>query len=372
MILSIIGAYSLANRENQPAGNTTDLAKILDCIPLSDAERQKCLDKFVGDYADTTNKSTKQILSDLETLRNQNSAVESECHVISHSIGRYTYTKYNNVGDAFEACDLTCNSGCYHGIMERMFFSDGDLEEGTQHLSYEKLAEKAPHICDRSRFDNPTEFVIFQCYHGLGHAINYFSRYDLDQALRVCDLIDREYDRYACYGGVFMENVTAFERSKRDIKYDDYHYPCNKVEDKYKYECYGMQTSIMYELGLTQRQMAAECKKAGEFAGKCFESYGRDLSNLVLAGRTSELVVDCEVYADGYEYNCISTAVYVLIDSTTNGRYAYQFCDALTQEENKGICYSAASRYLENSFYRTPGEIAQQCKEYSADDARCN
>lgn len=371
LILSIIGAYSLANRAVNTVVSDGDLSKITECFPLSDLERQRCLDKFIEEYANTTQKNTKSILADLEAIRSESPTMEAECHVVSHSIGRYTYSKYPNVGEAFEACDLTCNSGCYHGIMERMFFNDEDLEEGTQHLSYEQMAGKAPHICDRERFDNPSNFVIFQCYHGLGHALNYFSRYDLDQALKVCDLVESDYDKYSCYGGVFMENVTAFEKGKRDLKLGDPHYPCNRVADKYKSECYGMQTSVMLEYGLTNKQMADECRKAGDNTWRCFESYGRDLSNLARADRMPELVLACEVYANGYEENCIRTAAYVLIDSTSDGRYAYAFCDALTQASNQNICYASTSRYLENSFLRTPQEILQDCREHSVNDARC-
>lgn len=373
IILVIIGTYSLANRPNNnvAVGTADDFVKIIECFNLADVDKQKCLDAFIKSYASSTKKSIKEILTDLESARLSNVTVEDNCHVVSHSIGRYTYTQNTNVGSAFEACDLTCNSGCYHGVMERLFFSDQDIEEGTMHLSYEDMAVKIPGICDKSKFDNPTHFVLFQCYHGLGHAVEYFSDYDLDQSLRVCDLVEYDFDQLACYGGVFMENITAFNRAKRDLKMDDPHYPCNRVEDKYKSECYGLQTSIMLEQGLSHKEMAEECRKAGDFTARCFDSYGRDLSNLVRSNQTPLLVKACEVYASEYERNCITTAVYVLIDSAADGRFSYPFCEALTQESNKQLCFNAASSYMETSFYKNQYEIEMDCKQYATEDSRC-
>jgi len=87
-------------------------------------------------------------------------------------------------------------------------------------------------------------------------------------------------------GGVFMENVFNATLESRDLSPTDYHYPRNRLDPKYRSECYVMQTSRMSEMGLTTAEVFRECEKAGEFRESCMLSAGRDLSNDVRFGQT--------------------------------------------------------------------------------------
>lgn len=335
-----------------------DFLKIKDCFSQTDPK--KCLDNFVEGYSKNY-PETKAILNAMEVARTQDAGIENDCHNIAHAIGRYTYKKYNNIGDAFNACDQSCHSGCYHGVMERMFYSDEELSTKA-HLTYKDIEKKMPGICDASKFSNPTPTVIFQCLHGVGHAVLFSLDYNLEDSLKACDLLKDDYERSSCWGGVIMENVTAFDKKKRDLKAGDNLYPCNKLDEKYKYSCYMMQTSVMFEYGLSAGQIADECKNA-EYPNACYISLGRDMSNFVRTGDIEYVRSTCETLTDdNYRRNCLDGTIYALVDNTWDAQFAFKFCNSMTNTENMYICYKDSLSYLRGVYQNTPEQLNQQCE----------
>lgn len=331
------------------------------CLATAWEEQSKCLDNFVVNGIG--NRTVLQILAELEIARTKSQDIENSCHPIAHAIGRYALVKHKNLGDAFQSCDFSCHSGCYHGVMERMFFTQEEIDKGQQHLTFDQMAERVPDICLPKNFANPSTSIIFQCLHGIGHAILYTLDYNLRDALAVCDKLPTQYDRSSCYGGVFMENVTAFAKHKRDIKSGDMLYPCNSVDNRYQYDCYLMQTSIMTELGASREQLAENCNAASE-SGKdaCFISIGRDLSNYVRTGQ-SYLVKDiCEnsVGKFGKTDKCLAGAIYALIDNTWDGKYAFPFCDSLSAN-NVINCVQMAKQYYQSVYQPGWDKINSEC-----------
>lgn len=326
----------------------------------------KCYDNFIASYSGA--KTVKQILADLETSRSLSPTLESGCHPIAHAIGRFAYTKTQNVGDAFEQCDFTCHSGCYHGVMERMFYTPAQLAAGIEHLSYKDLESKIPGICAAEKFSNPTRQIIFQCLHGLGHAILYTINYDLDTGLKLCDLLPTSYERSSCHGGLIMENVTAFDKSKRDLKRDQPLYPCTRLDNDYKDSCFAMQTSVMFEYGMSEEQIASECRNAGNYQSTCFKSLGRDLSNRVRTGDGAGVAKICESAPPSYRRECIRGSIYALIDNTWDGKYAFHFCTILTAD-NKADCYTDASFYMLNAHEKTISQVLGDCDKFTGTEA---
>ncbi len=346
-----------------------DFLRITDCLTKSWDQINQCYDEFIASFSE--GKNVNETLAALEQARAASTEVENNCHPMAHAIGRYTLNKYGNVGDAFEACDFTCHSGCYHGVMERLFFSEEEIAAGSQHLSLDQMKERVAGICDRSQFSNPSNAIIFQCLHGLGHAILYTLDYDLEDALLGCDLLETPYERSSCYGGVVMENVTAFEREKRYIKKDDPHYPCNMLDQKYQYSCYQMQTSIMTEIGIPASEMGKVCMEAGEGnIGACHVSIGRDLSNYVRSGNAEYVAGICEQTEgvdEDYSLNCIEGTIYALIDNTWDSKYAYSFCNVLQKEGLKISCYRSAASYLDIYEYTYQSKL-EQCDKFAGEN----
>jgi len=311
--------------------------------------------------------STLEALQLIQRLGDDDSDIRRDCHPIVHAIGRETYRVKGNIHNSFSACDQTCHSGCYHGSVERFLRGENIYAEVNRHPGTTELKQKAASACDPKvavRFR-------FQCLHGLGHALLFFSAYKLQPSLEICDVLPEEWGRASCYGGVFMENVFNATPESRDLSPTDYHYPCNQLDQKYRAECYVMQTSRMTEMGLSTEKVFQECAKAGEFQLRCAISIGRDLSNDVRLGHSRAIAEKCEVVSGEPRLACMRGVVYALIDNTWDGRYALPFCAALSQESDQSTCYRESVDYLKDTFETTSGEIAKDCAKYLTQPKRC-
>lgn len=353
------------NSSNPMIGSMENIGEIQSCNALQDKAIQGCYDSFIKSYFGE--KTTQEVLRDLEIARATDPFVESDCHPITHSIGRYTLNTFGNVGDAFDACDHTCHSGCYHGVMERMFFDEKDLEQGTVHLSDEIMKVKIPGICDPSNFEGSPAGVVFQCLHGLGHAIMYSTDYDLERSLAGCDLLESQYDRSSCYGGVIMENITAFDKSARDIDYSNANYPCNKLDTKYKYQCYLMQTSIMQEIGLSPKEQVEQCALAGEYKVPCFTSIGRDISNFYRLSNPEFAREVCEDYPQSADakHSCIDGVAKALTDNTWDGSFSFGYCSSLNELDNRSYCYNIIVPYAKWTYGLKDAKLIEDCETYA-------
>jgi hypothetical protein len=340
-----------------------DRRTIKDC--MNAVRGAECLDQLFRSAL--KEHSTSEALQSIERFSAEDPELRRDCHPVVHAIGRETYRIKGNIHDAFLACDQTCHSGCYHGSVERFLRGDDIYAQVDRHPSASELKQKAAVACDPGV---PYRYR-FQCLHGLGHALLFFSRYQLIQSLETCDALAEDWSRNSCYGGVFMENVFNATPETRDLSATDYHYPCNKVAKKYRSECYVMQTSRMTEMGLGTEAMFKECAKAGEFRDQCMLSIGRDLSNDVRFGNPLSSAQKCELANGDGRDACIRGAVYALIDNTWDGRYALPFCAALTQESDQAACFNASAQYLKTTFEKSSADVAQECAKYLNQPARC-
>jgi hypothetical protein len=283
--------------------------------------------------------SPAELLQLIQKYEDADPALRQSCHPVVHALGREIFRVKGNIHDAFQACDQTCHSGCYHGAVER--FSRGDHTDITRHMSQGELTSKASAGCDAKA---PLR-IYFQCLHGLGHALMYFTQNSLDKSLPGCDSLPDNWSREACYGGVFMETVFSSNPEKRNISATDYHYPCNDVALKNRDACYLMQTWRMQEMGLAAERLFDECVNAGPFEQQCAQSVGRDLSNAARAGDSRRVAEKCEGAQGEARRACIRGVVYALIDNTWDATYAAPFCSAL-REEDSAYCNQASKDYL--------------------------
>lgn len=345
-----------------PAGLPT-LQAIKDC--MNSARSAECLDQLFRSALEKH--TTSEVLQLIDRFEAEDAELRRDCHPVVHAVGRETYRLKGNIHDSFLACDQTCHSGCYHGSVERFLRGDALYSQVDQHPSAAELKKKALIACD----PNVALRFRFQCLHGLGHAIMFFSRYQLTQSLEVCDVLADVWSQNSCYGGVFMENVFNATPETRDLSPTDYHYPCNKLNSKYRGECYVMQTSRMTEMGLTTDQIFKECDKAGEFRDPCIVSAGRDLSNDVRFGNSRATAKKCETVGGESRAACMRGVVYALIDNSWDGRYALPFCAAFSQDNDQITCFSVSARYLKATFEKSTAEVGTECSKYLSQPARC-
>ena len=325
----------------------------------------ECLDLLFRDALKTH--STLEALELIQTLEATDTDLRRDCHPVVHAIGRETYLLKGNIHDSFSACDQTCHSGCYHGSVERFLRGDALYEMTDQHPSQRELKQKATIACDPKialRFQ-------YQCLHGLGHAIMFFASYNLTNSLDVCDALQDDWNRNSCYGGVFMENVFNSINEKKNFSPTDYHAPCNKIDAKYRRECYVMQTSRMTEMGLSAERIFEECEKSGEFREACAQSLGRDLSNESRLGDRRTAAKKCELAAGETRRACVRGVVYALVDNTWDGRYALPFCAALSSATDQDDCFKETQEYLRGYFEKTARDLSEECSRHAPGSDRC-
>ncbi len=75
-----------------------------------------------------------------------------------------------------------------------------------------------------------SDFIAYQCVHGLGHGLMIYTGYDLPLALATCDKLATSWDQTSCTGGVFMENLqTSYGTTSQWLKDDN---PLVPVHDR--------------------------------------------------------------------------------------------------------------------------------------------
>ena len=310
---------------------------VKDCLGKPGAD--ECLDRLFRSALETLKPA--QLLRSVQQYEDSDPALRLSCHPVVHALGREIFRLKGTIHDAFAACDQTCHSGCYHGAVERFLRGDGAQTERARHVSQDELTRKASAACD----PRVPLRIYFQCLHGLGHAIMYFTQNQLDKSLQTCDTLPEDWSRDSCYGGVFMENVASSTPDKRDVSPTDYHYPCDRVDARYRGACYLMQTWRMEEMGLTTERLFDECAKAGPFETQCAQSIGRDLSNAARGGDSRMAAEKCGRAQGEGRRACIRGVIYALIDNTWDSSYALPFCAAL-HEEDIAYCNQIGRDYL--------------------------
>ena len=104
-----------------------------------------------------------------------------------------------NVSQAFTAGTASCNSGYYHGILERALVGVGTKAE---------LVQAVRRLCADPDV-RATDFIAYQCVHGLGHGLMIHTGLDLPLSLSICERLPTAWDQTSCDGGVFMENFSS-------------------------------------------------------------------------------------------------------------------------------------------------------------------
>lgn len=269
--------------------------------------------------------------------------VKSLCHQLTHIIGRAAYAKYNDIADTFAHGDQFCWSGYYHGVMEQL--AD---EKGANYI-----VDNANNICADIAAKQRQSFYHFNCVHGLGHGFMEVLDANLFDSLKACDNLTNDWERTSCYGGVFMQNImnvqspdNTTDHTSKYLRPNEPMYPCTAVEDKYKEQCYLMQTSYALQIVNYDFSKIFTACLAVETAYRttCYQSLGRDASgqsisdavktkNTCLLGSTQEA-----------QSNCIIGAAKDFVSYFHSNVQASQLCDSL-DSELKQICASTVQSY---------------------------
>ena len=145
------------------AGFKPDDTKIADCKPTD----FHCYEQAFANisYKDGPKTALDEFDKDIKTP----GPIERDCHRIAHAIGAGALSHFHgNIGQAFVAGRPSCTSGYYHGILERAFLG----------VPQSQLGAKARAFCSSPEV-RKSEFIAYQCVHGLGHGLMIYTGYDL-------------------------------------------------------------------------------------------------------------------------------------------------------------------------------------------------
>ncbi|MFZ2522235.1 MAG: cupredoxin domain-containing protein [Minisyncoccia bacterium] len=237
-----------------------------------DSEKLKCWQKELNSTLE--NKGLPETFDLLSELYSSEPLFASECHSFAHEIGKFAYKQFSK-GRDFELNSKTsyCGYGFYHGFMESMLQSTGDIKEAKYFCRYvgEKLAK------DTTDGEGA-------CYHGIGHGSvdgseerfwgnpEKMIESGMSLCLKVSEGDTSKYGKlYRCVTGAY----NAIEILSHDPKYklskfekDPFSF-CTTQIDEYKEGCYtNMLPAILM---LTQNDLFRSQKYIENIKEKDFE-----------------------------------------------------------------------------------------------------
>jgi len=356
------------------------------CADLGGTQKQDCYEERL--LAELHASGVRPALDMLEAIADEDSDVERDAHVYTHAIGIESYDPDRPVTEVFAECTELFQSGCYHGVIQAHFIARGTVDSAG-----------VSELCEGFKGADGSQFLLFQCLHGLGHGLTMIYAHDLPRALGACDYLGDSWDRESCYGGAFMENIVAATNPHHaatrlaaeaeagpageheheiagamdmdaepfvPLRADDPHYPCSILADRYLTACYMMQTSAMLQQnGTDVGAAAANCSDAPErWRRTCFQSLGRDISSITLQDFDDSLH-ECRKVPDEFREWCYVGLVKNFVDLTATTDRGFAFC-RLVEDTAKPRCYEALGEEI-HVLFATAAERRTAC-EAAEDD----
>ena len=264
----------------------------------------------------------------LDVLRQKSatdSAFASSCHPLAHAVGREAFKKYKSFSTAMQYQDEVCNSGYEHGVIE------SDFLEATN------ITAKMQSVCAGTGSGG---YQAWECFHGVGHGVMYYTANDLPKALGLCDTYTSTFARQSCMNGAFMENFNSdlAMHPTQYVKASDPFYPCPEEPDADKTACYDYAPTYYLTLHPQQYQQAlAWCTNAeSAHQADCIEGVGgQAMKDHILEPQLVESV--CASGASWETTACIAGMADLLVNHYASPDKSQTVCDTL-QTAHKKIC----------------------------------
>lgn len=331
------GAFGLASIQTKPQ-ISQKAADVDDSCIKANATTFECYENYYTALVKASGPTTA--FDDLRIRYSQNSYIQSQCHPITHVIGRATAELETDVGAAFSKGDSYCWSGYYHGVMEGVIGKIDIID----------LASSMDGICTTIPGKTDYSFEYYNCVHGLGHGVMSITQNELFDSLKLCDNLTGVWEQSSCHSGAFMENVIV-DNKNHFTKYLDPKrplYPCSDADDKYKNTCYLMQTSYMLKvLDGDFNKVFELCSQVGIYSATCYQSLGRDASGRTISD--AESVKKLCGLGKNYDQksNCVIGAVKDFISYHHSDQQAKQLC-AILEENLRPVCTETTESYYKS------------------------
>lgn len=291
----------------------------------------------------TKEQSPEKAMALVKEQYNKIEYVKSQCHQLTHVIGRAALAKYGGVSGTYTHGDQFCWSGYYHGAMEQVATQNG----------YDYIVKNANSICAPIAAKNRHSFYHYNCVHGLGHGFMFVKDGNLFSSLNACDAISDNWERSSCYGGVFMQNIMNEQTPDADAKTKTVYlrasepmYPCTAVDNRYKDQCYLMQTSYALQtVNYDFSKVFNLCSNIEQpYIATCYTSLGRDasgnsISNVEQTRKTCLLGPNHEA-----QIYCVRGAAMDFVSYFHSDQQAKQLCSSLPSNLSSD-CLQVVSSY---------------------------
>jgi len=370
-------------------GDTVALARLAEeqCRGnLAREARQTCYENYFVALSDSGR--VRLALGALTVLADRDEKVQADGHVYTHIVGIRAWAPGRDVGKVFDSCTGLFQSGCYHGVIQAYFTSDGSVD-----------STEVSWFCDLMESTRKDRWLRFQCVHGIGHGLEMSWNWDLPRALQGCDWLPNTWDRESCYGGVFMENAVASmpnghhapkrvlaegehgehaEHGGGEITFKmrdsvDFLYPCSAVAPKYWQSCYMLQGGLIVgHFNQDYERAALGCDSApADVRHFCYLSMGTMASGITMQNVKRSIRL-CSVGDPGYRPWCFVGAVKNFIDVTARYSDGFEFCQAAPAGDVKRQCWVAVGEQIsvlhraapprEEACAKAPEEGREECR----------
>ncbi len=317
------GASKLFNKAQSPSKKYAHQS--VELKELSREEYAVVKEEFLGLI---NTHDPKFALTELRERIKTDHALLRSCHALVHEIGHAAYEKYGDFGEAMKYQDEICNSGYLHGIIETHFSKSADVFTAMQG------------VCNPYPLG---KYLSWECYHGVGHGVMYYTSNDLPKSLKLCDRYESSFARTNCANGVFMENFNTDQKihPSKFLKESDSFYPCQEQTGRHKGICYLY--SPTYYLSLHKNDYVAAldwCNNAELFyQDTCARGVGSQaikeninnpkfVEEICISGKSSQVS------------SCVSGMVDLYINHYGSLEPARKLCEQL-EISNRQTCYNS-------------------------------
>jgi hypothetical protein len=340
-----------------------------DCRAAAAGNRMPCYQILLDDVLKS--RGIDSAMSALTELAASEVVVRANSHMFAHSLGLAAFTTPAELGSVFSRCSPGFQSGCYHGVIQGYFL---DLHRKSPAKAVGPAEINS--LCTDFRGRDQT-WLLFQCAHGMGHGLELIYGHDLPRSLAGCDLAADSWERTACYGGAFMENIVSVTNPHQTAegiaggmemdgmsddmagmdmgdsfkKFDpvDPLYPCSALAERYGSQCYLIQTSlILFENGGDFSAAAKTCGTAPEsFRVACFVSLGRD-ANSYAGNDPARAAQSCGNAPEPFRPWCHTGVARNLVDISSRPSDGFAYCSSLAELPSKVTCYSSVGEEIQS------------------------
>ncbi len=253
------------------------------------------------------------------------------CHGYTHQLGELAFDRFDKGLDVpISSKTSYCGFGFYHGFLEKLLYSHGDLSEARQFCQYVD-----------TKLDGSVNGVSFACYHGIGHGVvdgsdpstwGNWQTY-IGPGLALCEKIsDVEEQRARCASGAFNALAivmhTATHGFKADLK-DPYVVCKAQTIPSFRKACYDQMNSYVVETTKT-------FKDALVFSASNAEPAYADIAIAAVASYTAQNALGTGNPLDSYIAACN------VLPAPLNDTCARGFATGLIEFGDPGKEYAAA------------------------------